>query len=413
MQRSSHARPLALLAALLLPALVPWTAACGGADAPGSSGGTEAVAEGRPTEAPDQEGRAAFLTLFGDDTLAMEWMAWEDGAVDVQALVRGSENLYADYHLAFGEDGTVTEWRAETWRGTDDSGDLLRSERLERTDDGAELVTVQGDDERRASVELAPGAVPFIDMLHWPFEASMRWQMEARGGLGEAVPVFTARRPMAFDLVENPDGTRQLVHPSRGPSTMAIDGQGRILWLDGTGSTRAYDLRRVPFDALHMPTLAEQFAGRPLGELSGRGEIDDVVAGVHFTGHYGEPLKRGRDIFGGLLAYGDWWRTGANQATHFSLDGDIVVDGEVIPAGDYTLSSIPEEDGGTLIINRMTGQGGQSYDPSMDQARVEMRRDRLDETVEAFEIRVVEADGGGRIELRWDDTVYWVPFTLP
>jgi hypothetical protein len=135
------------------------------------------------------------------------------------------------------------------------------------------------------------------------------------------------------------------------------------------------------------------------------------VAGVHFTGHYGEPLKRGREIFGALLSYGDWWRTGANQATHISFDRGLVIDGEVIPAGDYTLSSIPEEEGGTLIINRQTGQGGQSYDPSMDQARVEMRRDRLDEVVEAFEIRAVETEEGGRLELRWDDTVYWVPFT--
>ena len=193
---------------------------------------------------------------------------------------------------------------------------------------------------------------------------------------------------------------------------MEIDDQGRILTLDGTGSTRAYDLERVPYGQLDPGDMRAQFAERPLGALSGRGQIDDTVAGVHFTGHYGTPMRRGRDIFGGLLAYGVWWRTGANQATHFSLDGDITIDGEVIPAGDYTLSSIPEEDGGTLIINTRTGQGGQSYDESLDQARVQLRRDSLDETVEAFEIRVVEADGGGRIELRWDDTVYWVPFTV-
>jgi hypothetical protein len=107
-----------------------------------------------------------------------------------------------------------------------------------------------------------------------------------------------------------------------------------------------------------------------------------------------------------------WWRTGANNATQFSFDGDITIDGVVIPAGDYSLTSIPDADGGTLIISRRTGQGGQSYDEAEDQARVRLRRDALDETVEVFEIRVVAADDGGRIELRWDDVVYWVPFTV-
>lgn len=400
------------LPALALTLALP-LAGCGRGE-PGSdaaSGAAMSAADGSAA-VPDQDGRAAFLTLMGDDTLAMEWMSFQDGSVDVEAIIRGTRTTFGDYSLSFAEDGTVAEYAADTYAGTDAGGELVRSERLEQGDQGPELVIVQNGEERRAPLEMEPGAVPFIDMLHWSFEASMRWQMDAHGSLQAYVPTFSTRGISEFDLVENPDGTWQLVHPSRGPSTMEVDGEGRIVWLDGTGSTRAYDLTRMAWDALDQEAMAAAFAGRPMGELSGRGQIDDVVAGVHFTGHYGEPLKRGRDIFGGLLAYGEWWRTGANQATHLSFDRDIVIDGEVVPAGDYTLSSIPEEDGGVLIINRQTGQGGQSYDESMDQARVQMRREALNEVVEAFEIRAVEADGGGRLELRWDDTVYWVPFTV-
>ena len=62
----------------------------------------------------------------------------------------------------------------------------------------------------------------------------------------------------------------------------------------------------------------------------------------------------------------------------------------------------------------MTGQTGTRYDEAMDEARVELRRDALDENVEVFEIEVVEneAGDGGRIELRWGETVYFVPFTV-
>jgi hypothetical protein len=357
--------------------------------------------------------RAAYLTLIGDDTLAVEWVEFGDGYVEADALVRGSQTTFRTYRLEMSEAGEVTAYETTTHAGGTAEGEVLRSERLVTDDEGRALIVTQGGDERRVEFDAEPGSVPFIDMLHWPFEAALRWQVR-QGGFQGGVRTFSGRG-MTFPVTVTDEGTYTIEHPSRGPSTAEIDDEGRILALDGTGSTRAYDLTREDWDELDRAALGATFADRPLGELSGRGEIDDEVAGVHFTGHYGTPVRRGRDIFGGLLAYGVWWRTGANQATHFSLDGDIEIDGEVVPAGDYTLSSIPEEAGGTLIINRQTGQGGQSYDETQDQARVELRRDRLDEPVEVLEIRVVDDPSGeadGRIELRWDDTVYWVPFTV-
>lgn len=383
----------ASLAALALAALL--TAAC--ADPGPGPGGSE---------------RAAYLTLFGDDTLAVEWMEFGERSVDAQALVRGSRTTWSEFHLETGASGEVTAYSARTWAGGSSQGELLSSERLERADSGAVMVSMRGGEEARRDFEAGACAVPFVDMLHWSFEASMRCQLETQGEIGEVVETFSGRGA-TFPVASNADGSWALTDPSRGPSTMHVDEAGRILDLDGTGSTRAYDLRRMAWEDLDPAAYGAMFADRPLGELSGRGEIDDVVAGTRFWGDYGAPRKRGRDIFPGLLAYGVWWRTGANASTTFGFDRDIVIDGETIPAGEYSLSSIPEEDGGTLMINRRTGQGGQSYEASEDQARVRMRRDRLDDTVEVFEIRVVpDGHGGGRIELRWDDTGYWVPFTV-
>ena len=354
--------------------------------------------------------RAAYLTLMGTDTLVVEWMEFGEGSVDAWALVRGNRTTWSEYHLEMSPAGELTAFTSTTYAGGSSAGEVVRTERLVSDAEGRGMVTMQRGEESRREFTGENGSVPFVDMLHWPFETAMRWQID-QGGLGEAVPTFSGRGSV-FPIIENDDGSFGLRHPSRGVSTMTLDDEGRILTLDGTGSTRAYDLTRVAFDALDQAAMGAAFGDRPLGALSGRGQIDDMVAGVHFTGDYGAPVRRGRDIFGQLLAYGVWWRTGANNATQFSLDGDIVIDGEVIPAGDYSLSSIPEEDGGVLIINTLTGQGGQTYDQDLDQARVQMRRSMLDEKVDVFEIRVVESDGGGRIELRWDDVVYWVPFTV-
>lgn len=381
---------------LLAAALSTTVLAC--AEAATSAGGPE---------------QAAYLTLLGEDTLAAEWMEFGDGSVQAQAIVRGSRTLWGEYRLEHGPSGELTAWEARTYAGGSSDGELVSSETLVHEGDSAVLVTTRGGQEARRALELGPCAVPFVDMLHWPFEAAMRCQVETQGATGDSVETFTARGGSTFPVRANDDGSTALVHPSRGPSTMHVDGHGRILDLDGTGSTRAYDLRRMTSEELDREAFGAMFADRPLGDLSGRGEIDDVVAGVHFAGDYGTPRKRGRDIFGHLVAYGVRWRTGANAATGLSFDRDIVIDGTTVPAGEYTLYTIPEEDGGTLIINRRTGQTGTSYDEAEDQARVRMRRDALDETVEVFEIRVVpDGENAGRIELRWDDTVYWVPFTV-
>jgi DUF2911 family protein len=354
--------------------------------------------------------QAAYLTLMGNDTLAVEWMEFGKGTVSAQALVRGSRTTFAEYEMSMSEDGDLLAYSAKVYAGGDNTGELVRSDELVLSDEGPTMVTTSRGQEQTNDFEAAPGSVPFVDMLHWPFETALRWQA-SQGAFADAVATFTGRG-MSFGLISNEDGSWGLRHPSRGVSTMSVDEMGRILTLDGTGSTRAYDLTRVEYGSLDQAALGAAFGDRPLGELSGRGEVTDFVAGIQFSGDYGAPVRRGRTIFGGLLAYGVWWRTGANSATQFGFDRDITIDGEVIPAALYTLTSIPEADGGTLIINRRTGQGGQSYDEAEDQARVTLRRDQLDETVEVFEIRVVPAGrDGGRIELRWDDVVYWVPFT--
>ena len=365
------------------------------------------VACGTEADGPDQ---IAYLTLMGSDTLAAEWMEFGDGYVEAQALVRGSRTTWSEYRLEYDPAGAITGWSASTFEGAPGATEPTRVETMRMTDAGAELVVTQNGEERVAEFSAEPGEVPFIDMLHWPFELAFRRQAES-GALGTAVATFSGRG-MTFEVEPMGAGTYSVIHPSRGPSTATVNESGHITALDGTGSTRAYQLSRTTWDALDRNAYRTMFGDRPLGELSGRGEIDQTVAGVRFTGDYGTPQRRDREIFGNLVAYGARWRTGANRATHLSFDQNLVIDGQTVPAGDYTLYTIPEENGGILIINQQTGQTGTSYDEARDQIRAQMQRGSLDTTVEVFEIEVVPTDGGGQIELRWQNTVYYVPFTV-
>lgn len=92
-----------------------------------------------------------------------------------------------------------------------------------------------------------------------------------------------------------------------------------------------------------------------------------------------------RKIMGGVVPYGEVWRTGANEATAFKTDIGLDLNGTAVPAGAYTLFTIPEADHWTLIISTKTGEWGIPYPgKSADFARVPMKVEHLEKIVDPF-----------------------------
>jgi hypothetical protein len=125
---------------------------------------------------------------------------------------------------------------------------------------------------------------------------------------------------------------------------------------------------------------------------------------------YSRPAMRGRVIFGELVPYGQVWRTGANAATSLTTTAPITISGVAIPAGQYTLFSIPNraatgEGVGSweLVVNRQTGQWGTEYHPEQDVARIPLTVSTLAEPVERFTI-ALEPQGSDRatLALEWE-----------
>jgi DUF2911 family protein len=127
---------------------------------------------------------------------------------------------------------------------------------------------------------------------------------------------------------------------------------------------------------------------------------------------YGRPYKRGREIFGGLVPWNRVWRTGANAATTFVTSRDLEIGGQAVPAGSYTLYTVPAPTGWKLIINKQTGQWGTAYDESQDLARIDMKVDRVATPVEQFTIELAPSGSAGVMNLVWDTTRASVPITV-
>jgi Protein of unknown function (DUF2911) len=131
----------------------------------------------------------------------------------------------------------------------------------------------------------------------------------------------------------------------------------------------------------------------------------DLGGGKTITVDYSSPRAKGRKVFGGLVPYGEVWRAGANEATTFVTTSDVMIGGTHVPAGSYTLFTIPNKDKWTLIISKKTGEWGIPY-PGADQdlARVDMKVSATSAPVENFTIAFDKAASGCTLRMAWETT---------
>ena len=156
---------------------------------------------------------------------------------------------------------------------------------------------------------------------------------------------------------------------------------------------------------LAVATLAAQQADKSK-RPSPPGTAEFTFAdGKKVTINYSRPSAKGRKIVGGLVPYDQVWRTGANEATSLKSDADLVIGGTTVPAGSYTLYSLPSQSAWKLIINKQTGQWGTQYDQSQDLARVDMNVTQLSQPVEQFTISFEKSGGDvAKLNLEWEKT---------
>lgn len=131
----------------------------------------------------------------------------------------------------------------------------------------------------------------------------------------------------------------------------------------------------------------------------------DLGGGKTIKTDYSSPRMKGRKIFGDLVPYGKVWRTGANEATTFVTSSDVVVGGKAVPAGSYTLFTVPGADKWTLIINKKTGEWGIPYKYESDElARIDMKVSKAPSPVENFTINYEKSGSGCTLQIEWETT---------
>ncbi len=153
-------------------------------------------------------------------------------------------------------------------------------------------------------------------------------------------------------------------------------------------------------DTLSVETPAKDSAEAPASSIEDKSQrksppdsVKANVGNVQLQINYSQPAVRGRKIWGELVPFGEVWRTGANEATVFSTNKDIMVEGQKLPAGRYALFSIPQENEWTIIFSNNADQWGAfKYSEAEDALRLQVTPETISENVENLTFQIASPE---------------------
>lgn len=376
--------------------------------------------------APAPNERAAFVTTLGRDTVVVESITRSDTHVDGYIVVRIPGTVLCHYSADLGKDGTVTHTMLDVKpMGTSD----VQSQHVTMDFDGtAARVTADAPNgqQQNAVRAFAKGGFPFYMT---GFGSSY--------GLYSSLGMYELFLPRvvagakdttgvnSIDMGTARTGTRAFVRRSPtsidvdyfgvGWTQLTVDGDGHITAVDADRTTEKTLSHRTDF--INVERMAKTFASadhdhKGLGAASPNKIAKGSIGGQAVVVTFGSPQKRGRQILGGVVQYDRVWRTGANEATNIIFAHNVAIGGNAVPAGTYSLWTIPAKDGTVqLIVNRQHGQWGTDYDPEQDMFKIPLQVATAPSPREDFAIDLTGSGNTGALRISWDTFVWTAPIT--
>ena len=360
----------------------------------------------------------AFIVRLGTDTTAVERFTKEGNTYQIEQALRSPRTSFRHTHLELAPSGEIATIHLMLHSIDEPSGPLLGSTQLTYgSGDSARVEQKRGDSASTRRVPARAGAIPSLPQSFLGYElAAMRMRS-------------TKADSMAVTLV-NPSGDPTPVVVTRlGSDSMTfrlpfltyrarVDAAGRITRLYQPRGTSVERVLDVDVNQVAKVWAALDASGKAMGPLSPRDSVRARVADATISIRYARPGKRGRVIFGDIVPWDTVWRTGANDASVFTTDRDLDIGGRLIPAGSYSLFTIPSRNGATLILNRETMRDGEplagtDYDATQDFARIAMTARRLATPVEQLTIEIAPRAGAESVlRIAWDTREMTVPIRL-
>ncbi len=351
-----------------------------------------------------------FVVRLGRDTLAIEQYTRTADRLQGEQVVRAPRTVHRIYTVTFGPSGAAERFELVTHNVSGAPGPAETKATATFQGDSAVSTLTRSDSTRTVRARVGAGALPYLGQSFGLVEEVARSARAAgRDRYTMSMLVLGDTGPMPVTVTRGGSDSLTMMLDGIGPLRARLDEQGRLLGVSGIGGTAQITVERV--QGLDFAGLGKSFAARSLGTLSPPDSVRASVAGASVAVRYSRPSMRGRVIFGNVVPWNEVWRTGANQATVFETSADLVIAGAPVPAGKYSLWTLPSPGGWKLIVNRNTGQWGTDYDAQYDLARLDMKVEPLRQPVEQFTIAIEPSGKGGVLKLEWERTRVSVPVT--
>lgn len=354
----------------------------------------------------DEKGN--FVFTLGVDTTSVETWTRTSNRLEVDQVGRAPRVLRRKSVYQYKGGGLEQFSMVVTPPGADAPTQVIEAK---RDGDSVRVSTRTGNNPAVASAFFVPrDMLVALRTSPWAiFEAETRRLAKSKadtlGGrilyIGATTPDRWQLKKLGRDSVSLWVSTGDLFH-------IRVDKDGRLLGSRPLAGTFQVALTRpasLDVDAMAANYRAREQGGASLGMLSPRDTVRAVLPnGGTLLIDYGRPAKRGRVVFGGIVPYGEVWRTGANAATQLKVDKDLTIAGTVVPAGAYTLWTVPGAAGWKLVLNSETGQWGTAHKAERDVFTTDMNLSVLPQAAERFTISVEPTATGGLLHLDWDTT---------
>ncbi len=369
------------------------------------------------TASASAQSSGSFVVRLGTDTTSVERYTRSAQQIEVEQVGRVPRVLQRRFTYDLAPSGATTRASLTTTAPGAAAG-AAPFQQIEANVAGDSIITVIRQDTTVRTVRVAAPAGTLIgsNASPWGLYEGQTMRLAAQKGDSLRVPLYhLGAGGMSSLLVRRLGRDSMIVETLNDRYHARVDGAGRIQGVRFVSGTQGYGVTRIPsldIAATAAAWAAREKAGGAMGQLSTRDSTVADIGGAALWVDYSRPSKRGRTIFGELVPYGKVWRTGANAATQFRTDKDLRFGDVTVPAGFYSLFTIPGPSEWTLIVNGETGQTGTAHKAERDLYRIPMKVSALPQPVERFTISVTPGESGGVLSMEWDTTRASAPFTV-
>ncbi len=351
-----------------------------------------------------------FITRLGFDTVAVESVTRQGNTVTSDEVDRFPRVRLRHTVIELASDGSIRHLVMDIHTPGEPANERERKVIADVTDDSVHISKTDGTGTIQRDFATGGGIVvahvpQMYSLYELYFAAALKHEAASKPATGSAVELRQFYIDREFDRFPlgrahvRPLGNSkvEITHDwLSGTGEATMDSGYHMLNYSGARTTYLVEVSRLatPSD---IKSIADRFEVREtksgiVRQLSVRDTMQAKIGNAMFTVDYGRPLLRGRKLLGDVLPYDRVWRTGANAATQFTTSARIKLAGMEVPAGTYTLWTIPRTDGVDLVVNRQAGQWGTEYNGSRNLGITKFTTQALSPPVEEFTISIAPID---------------------